>query len=372
LIFSTPINGTLVRSTDIGGTVYAIYGGAKFGNTDTEQLAKVGYKIMIIGGIKIDDAQHLQQWQLDRLPDQVPQNGTLMQQKSEDGTTTVGAVYVIYGGAKFGITSPEQFAASGFNSVNVIGVPQWVLDRLPDQVPQNGTLMQQPGVGAVYVTYGGAKFGIVSEDQFNNSGFDWYNIIPVSDWVLDRLPDQVPQNGTLMQRNDPTSGAIYVTYGGAKFGITSPEQFAASGFNSVNVIGVPQWVLDRLPDQVPQNGTLMQQKSDDGTTTVGAVYVIYGGAKFGIHNPDEFTRLQLDSNKVIPVPGWVLERMNGIPVDGTLLKELDTLAIYYIVNGKKRLIPNQEIFNAHGWTNNSYGTVPPGYLEAIPNGLDYA
>jgi hypothetical protein len=96
-------------------------------------------------------------------------------------------VYVIYGGAKFHLpTSDWVEKKGGWNAVKV--VPDRALDQLP-ATPGDGTLLREQSSAAVYVMGGGTKRWIRSPDRFNQLNYDWNNIREVPDGALVGIPD---------------------------------------------------------------------------------------------------------------------------------------------------------------------------------------
>jgi hypothetical protein len=75
--------------------------------------------------------------------DNIPRDGTLLKERDKDG------IYVVYGGAKFGIPSLQAFEDLGFDGAKVGRVPHGALAQIPD-MPRDGTLLREKGNDAVY------------------------------------------------------------------------------------------------------------------------------------------------------------------------------------------------------------------------------
>jgi hypothetical protein len=108
----------------------------------------------------------------------------------------------------------------------------------------DGCLVREATQGAVYVVYGGARYSVPSEQVFNAMGLNWRRVQVVPTGFVSRL-DTVPRDGSLVREHG--SGGIYVVYGGGLFSIPSPEQFAALGFRFEDVREIPPGGLAQIP-----------------------------------------------------------------------------------------------------------------------------
>jgi NTE family protein len=115
-----------------------------------------------------------------------------------------------------------------------------------------------------------------------------------------------------------------------------------------------------VSDFFPTDGTLFQEEHGS------AVYLILGGAKFAVGQP-EFAALGLVASSIHQVPDGSLSLIPQIPWEGTLLKERDSVQIFWIQNGAKRLIRN---FNNHQFQFSAVRIAPQYSLESIPSGPD--
>lgn len=118
-------------------------------------------------------------------------------------------------------------------------VPDYLID---------GTLLQEASDPKVYVVYGGAKFWIPSPDAFTALGFSWGNIRKVGAGSMAYIAD-VPADGTLLK--EMSSAPVYVMQGGSRHWITSPADFVAHGFSWDRVRTVPDGSLAAIPDGGP-------------------------------------------------------------------------------------------------------------------------
>lgn len=122
---------------------------------------------------------------------------------------------------------------------------------------------------------------------------------------------------------------IWVIAGGAKFHIPDPNTHARLYGSEVSIT-VPPSGLDGI-GRVPLTGTLLSEEN-------GAIWVIAGGAKF--HVPDLATLTRLFPDKS-PFPLWngAVGAISSAPRDGTLLRE-ENGAIWVIAGGAKFHVPD--------------------------------
>ena len=171
----------------------------------------------------------------------VPRDGALLKEQSRP------EVFVVYGGAKFHIPSPDEFTALGFAQKYIRVVSDGQLAPIPD-VPLDSTLLKELSRPEVYVAYGGAKFHISNREEFIALGFAWDDIRVIPDGALARIPD-VPRDGALLkERSRPD---VYVIRAGQKSHIPSEQRFEALGYSSRAIQVVPDGALASLPDGPP-------------------------------------------------------------------------------------------------------------------------
>ncbi|MFE5870373.1 hypothetical protein ACFQ6V_17260 [Streptomyces roseifaciens] len=99
------------------------------------------------------------------------------------------------------------------------------------------------------------------------------------------------------------------------------------------------------------------------------VYVIFGGAKFWVPNPDTLIRLYDGWAAVRVVPDGTLADagISDTPVDGTVLKEEHAPAVWRMENRKRRWVTSPTVLARYGgWA--AVRTVPDNALAPIPTG----
>lgn len=99
--------------------------------------------------------------------------------------------------------------------------------------------------------------------------------------------------------------AVYVMIGGAKLHIPDPEEFNACGYRWSDVTQVPPGALSSLPT-IPRDSTLVRQRDQP------EVWVMSSGRKVWIPSADAMTCMQLDWNLVRVAPAGTLDAFPSI------------------------------------------------------------
>jgi hypothetical protein len=114
--------------------------------------------------------------------DFVPRDGTLLREEGTD------PIYIILGGAKFQIPTPQALQAMGLSNRPVQTVPRLCLDssnpstckssiELLASVPWEGKLIKELSPPTVYWIQNGMKRAIANPTVFNNHGFSWPSVL---------------------------------------------------------------------------------------------------------------------------------------------------------------------------------------------------
>jgi len=153
------------------------------------------------------------------------------------------ASYVVRGGGRFWIPSPDEFDANGFNWNEVLEAQDGSMEHIAT-FPGNGTTLRQRTQPEIYVVYGGMGFYIPSPEVFDALHLDWSAVRSVPDGSLSGLRN-LPRDGTLLKElSNPT---VYVVERGKLRGIPSVEEFDRRGFVWKNVCVVPDQALAPIP-----------------------------------------------------------------------------------------------------------------------------
>lgn len=123
-----------------------------------------------------------------------------------------------------------------------------------------------------------------------------------------------------------------------------------------------------VADFIPGDKTLIGEAFG---ANAGRVYVILGGAKFLIKNTQELIALGFQPSATVhSVPPDSIAMLASIPWEGTLIKELSSPNIIYLIQNCAKRHVNQTAFNNHHFNTASVLTAPDGSLASIPNGPD--
>lgn len=153
---------------------------------------------------------------------------------------------------------------------------------------------------------------------------------------------------------------VYVIQGGAKFHIPNPQALTNLGYTFDDVDPAPDGFMDTVPD-VPQDDTLiMEYQAVD-------IYIVYGGARFriadsGIASPSLVFNLELTR----VVPAGSLEQVPTVPADYHTFREEFSDQTYLIAGGGKIPVDDAQVdaLEAAGFAERLY-ILPQGALAGI-------
>ena len=181
------------------------------------------------------------------------ENNSLLMKK--DGSK----VYLIENGTKRWITTTAVFIASGYNWDDIIAVSESELSLYTQgknvtanfSAKPNGTLLKGSGP-KVYLIENGTKRWITDATIFIASGYDWNNIITISESELNIYShgeniyanSNVNLNGTLLKSSGPK---VYLIKNGIKRWITSESVFINNGYNWNDIITISESELNIYP-----------------------------------------------------------------------------------------------------------------------------
>mgnify|MGYP001412082471 CR=1 FL=1 len=224
-------------------------------------------------------------------------DGTLLRDPISHG------IWLVHGGAKFLIPSMEVFDQLGLDHGAVRDASMRELSRFPNGAPRDGTLVHDLATGRVYVVHAGAKFYISSAQQFAEFGYDWAKVRALPPGAVAALPD-VPRDGALIR--DRITGAIYVVHAGAKLHIASLQQLAQLGFELDRVTTLPEQAIAAIPN-VPRDGTLYRTELD------GRVFAVFNGGRFYVPDPGYAQRMGWELSKVVALPSTAVAALAHLP-----------------------------------------------------------
>jgi hypothetical protein len=148
-------------------------------------------------------------------------------------------VFIIINGHKRHIPSPRAFARLGFKWQNIKKISQAELDSYLDD-----ELLRASNSPDVFIIVGGLKRHIPSPEVFNSYGFDWNNISVVSPQDLADYLD-----ATLIRAAGDSK--VYLLVGGKKHWISSLDVFNKHGYNWDLVIIINSTEKDAIGEGEP-------------------------------------------------------------------------------------------------------------------------
>ncbi|GAA4208346.1 hypothetical protein GCM10022252_73370 [Streptosporangium oxazolinicum] len=262
-VLSAPVEGRLYREPN--GTVAVVAGGAPVRFTSMDELNASGYEGAPLTNVPAG-------W-LNTLP-QTPRDGTYLRNASG------GGISIITGGAKYDLSLAEWTALGQPASVNV---PVRLINTY-GTTPRNGTYLRNHADGSIFVIAGAAKYGLTPA-QYDTLGTPAFTNVPIG--FINKIGAE-PTNGTYLR--NPVNGSVYLTAGGAKYGLSLPEWTALDEPDSTNV--PIEWI--NTFTAIPRNGTYLRNHAD------GTVYAITNNRKKPL-SYDEWVALGKPDSTNVPI-----------------------------------------------------------------------
>jgi hypothetical protein len=254
---------------------------------------------------------------------------------------------------------------------------------------EQGTLLRGSSA-AVYVIDRGGRRLIPDEATFNHLKYDWDQIVQISDQQLNNIPELpaiesvLKQNlveGTIVKATG--SDRLYKIRSGQRREIIDPGILTVLGFKLEDVVSVPPQQLASIPELAPIKdlndiSELSLARYVDGTLVKGsgaAVYLISDNKRRLVPNAHTFEALgykwedvqQISDRELAQIPASLplATKVEAKFKDGTLIKA-STPAVYVIISGRRRLIPNAQTFEALGYDWQNVRVIEDAQLNAIP------
>ncbi|TMB99789.1 MAG: hypothetical protein E6J42_02365 [Chloroflexi bacterium] len=348
-------------------TVYVISAGAKFAVPNADTAAALGLNLGYVNFVPDGALGSIAS---------IPPDGTLFHELGSD------QVYVMAGGARFPIFSPDTITLLG-NTSDIRTLPPGALEQIPT-LPRDGIMLQEAGGSEQWQIAGGARFRIpdpASRDQLSAAGQLRESFL-IPPYTVGQVPLQ-PRDGAHFL--EVGGGGEWQIAGGAKFPLPATDVRGAlvrSGQLEGAAYLVPQGSLAQVPAS-PRDRSLFREVNSE------AVYQMAGGAKFKVTDPAALQTL-IDSKQVETriylVPDGELSAVPDIPVNGTLLQGATSNLVRIISCGAITTVPDLPTLQslmASGLTSSSVFVVSSGlsrfsavpsegcYLTGLANGAQY-
>lgn len=280
--------------------------------------------------------------------------------------TSNNKIYVVDGATKHHIQTPWIFEDLGYKWNNVMAVSSAHTSRYTDGTNLT-SIMSHPGDtlvktkdgGTVYLIEAGKKRAIVSPVVFEDQGFEWDDIVTVSQAEMNSYtvgnPVAAFTDGNLLKGSD---GKVYVISNDTKRYITGPSVFTGLGYSWSNIKSVSSDQLALYTNGTDVSNSNTRPDGDTVKKSDGNLYTVISGSLRHIPTPLFFERYGGDWNKVITITDAEFNSatkgadLTNVMPDGTLLKGSDG-KIYVVADGTKRYFGGPDVFEALGysWSN---------------------
>lgn len=345
-------DGTLIK-TATGGTIYIIDNGVKRPIESVAVFDANSYKWNLVADVT---QSVLDSYTTGAAIETYP-TGKIIRDTSSN------KIYVISGATKLYVPSPWIFEELGYNWNNVMSVSNAHASRYTDgsnltsvMAHPNGALIKIANGGTVYLIEGGNKRAIVSPAVFEDQGFEWDDIVIVSQAETNSYtvgnPVATFTDGNLLKGTD---GKVYVISNDTKRYITGPSVFTGLGYSWSNVKSVSSDQLALYTNGTDVSNSNTRPDGDTVKKSDGNLYTVISGALRHIPTPVYFERLGGDWNKVIAITDAEFNSatkgadLTNVMPDGTLLKGSDG-KVYVVTNGTKRYFGGPDVFEALGYS----------------------
>jgi hypothetical protein len=228
-----------------------------------------------------------------------------------------GAIWVILGGARFRVPDMATLTRL-YPGAQTTDVPTGGINHI-STIPIDGTLLREES-GAIWAIFGGGRFHVPDVATLTRL-FKDSPILELWNGAVGAIPT-VPVKGTLLREEDE---AIWVTFGGARFHVPDMATLTRL-FGRMPISQLWSGATASIPTR-PMDGTLLREES-------GAIWVSYGGAKFHVPDMATLARLFVGS-PISQVWDGAVAGVPPVPVDGTLLREESNPQVFVIVGGHK-------------------------------------
>ena len=325
--------------------LYVISGGYKTKFASRNDLP-ISYQTREVRYISKSQLNAYQYKDMKVLPD-----GTLIQQ---DGASMV---YYLEKGKKRPLNVNEtEFSKLGFKFSDVEKISSGELDyyETGDAIKfgPDGALIKDGG-NNVYSIENGKKRLFTSATLFGSLRYDWAKVKADANAGMYMSGDVMRySNGTLVRSSD--SSNVYLIENGGKRLFTSGALFERLGYKWSNILAVDALELNWYPtsgNMVLPDGSLIRGA---GTPTV---YLVAGGQKKEITSAALLGKLGYGFANVVEIPQASLSDYptgaRATYPDGTLVKSVESPAVYRITGDKKEEFASLNVFNATGakWSN---------------------
>lgn len=296
---------------------------------------------------------------------------------------TDGTLFALQGGLKRILPDEATFEAFGFSQGDVVPVSDAYLATVSTGHPlpsvlAAGRLIRPPGeAGTAYIMDGGAKREVTSPELLSFCGYGADALATLSEATVNAIPDGPPltgrpcprlsfADGTLLQGVD---GWLWLVQDGARRQIISDNAFLECGFRWGDVNNLADSLIIQL-----SVGPSVYGCSDDGSllmTSDGSMYVVRAGLARYIPDSATFEAAGFDWENVLPVGYLGLplgEPLLSVLATGRLIQSEAQSAVYVVDQDVKRRIPGPQTLAACGYSLEAVTVLSAAIVDSIPSG----
>lgn len=220
-------------------------------------------------------------------------------------------VYVIHGGARFHVPSPQALKDLGYTFADVDPAPSGFMETVPN-VPRDDTLIQEYAGPDIHIVYGGARFRIADSNIASPSlltfNLELTRVLPPGG--LDQVPT-VPADYTRFREDSVQEQYLVVSGGRVHISQDQLNALNAAGY-AKRLYLLPDGALDGIPITDIQHGDV---SCDGSVAATDALMMLQSIA--GVPNPGVCSTRDFDCDGA---PGAVdalklLRSLAGLDVD---------------------------------------------------------
>lgn len=209
------------------------------------------------------------------------------------------------------------------------------------------TAFVTPTNGTVYVQTNGYKFSVPSMAVLQDFGISPSSIQTISQSSADTIP--VPDSSTGYSTNidslvkSPASATVYLISAGKRYAIQSMQQFNDFGYNTTNIVTLPQGYIYSITDGGALNNFISTPSSNVFKVTSGSKSIVFDQATFNSLDPSGTTSFLSDyAAHITPSSTPTANR--------EILVQNQSGTIYLFDNGVFYTLPSMDVFNCWGFT----------------------
>ena len=241
------------------------------------------------------------------------------------------------------------------------------------------TLVKSAG-GTVYLISGGKKRVIPTPNIFTSQGYNWNWIFGMTstDQSLSDGPAVSFRDGTLIKGSSPSVYVVDNSSGTTqKRAITSAAVFNGLGYTSADVLSIAESQLAALPSGSPISSATAHPNGALVSGPGGAIYLVSGNYKRYVGSVYVLYTHGYNNSQIKPATSADLGLTDGsnLPLRGGLLVRSSdsTNPNLYVVDAagglaQKRRISTMNVFNGLGYTTGQIITVPASVIASMPDG----